>query len=49
MLLIDRSGSMGGEKIELAKDAAKAAVELLGPRDSIGITVFDDRAHTVSD
>ena len=34
VLVIDKSGSMGGQKIELAKDAAKAAVELLGPRDA---------------
>ena len=33
VLVIDKSGSMGGEKIELAKEAAKSAAELLGPRD----------------
>jgi uncharacterized membrane protein len=48
MLVIDKSGSMGGEKIELAKDAARAAVELLGPRDSIGVIAFDGAAYTVS-
>jgi Mg-chelatase subunit ChlD len=41
MLVIDKSGSMGGEKLEMAKDAAKAAVELLGPRDKIGVVAFD--------
>ena len=49
MLVIDKSGSMGGQKIELAKDAAKAAVELLGPRDAIGVIAFDGAAYTVSE
>ena len=41
MIVIDKSGSMGGEKLEMAKDAAKGAVELLGPRDKIGVIAFD--------
>jgi uncharacterized membrane protein/uncharacterized protein YegL len=49
MLVIDKSGSMGGQKIELAKDAARAAVELLGPRDSIGVIAFDGGSYTVSE
>ncbi|QDS95064.1 von Willebrand factor type A domain protein [Roseimaritima multifibrata] len=49
MLVIDRSGSMGGEKIELAKDAAAAAVELIGPRDSIGVLAFDNETYTISE
>lgn len=49
MLVVDKSGSMGGQKIELAKDAARAAVELLGPRDSIGVIAFDGAAYTVSE
>src|SRR6185295_19945899 len=41
MLVIDKSGSMGGEKIEMAKEAARAAAELLGPRDQVGVLAFD--------
>ncbi len=41
VLVIDKSGSMGGQKIEMAKDAAKAAVELLGPKDKVGVIAFD--------
>jgi uncharacterized membrane protein len=47
ILCIDRSGSMTGEKIELAKDAAKATAELLGPEDLIGVTAFDSAATPV--
>lgn len=39
-LVIDSSGSMSGQKIELAKDAAKAAAELLAASDSIAIVAF---------
>lgn len=41
VLVIDKSGSMGGQKMEMAKDAAKAAVELMGPKDKVGVLVFD--------
>jgi Ca-activated chloride channel homolog len=40
-LVIDRSGSMTGEKLELAKDAAAATAELLGPDDLLGVIAFD--------
>jgi len=49
VLVIDKSGSMGGQNIELAKDAAKAAVELLGPRDSVGVIAFDSQSYWVSE
>jgi Mg-chelatase subunit ChlD len=42
VLVIDKSGSMNGERIELAKDAAKAAVELLNRNDKVGVVAFDD-------
>lgn len=49
VLVIDRSGSMSGEKVEMAKDAAKAAVELLGPKDYIGVVGFDHESFWVAD
>jgi uncharacterized membrane protein len=49
VLIVDKSGSMGGVKIELAKDAAKSAVELLGPRDQIGVIAFDGDSYWVSE
>jgi Mg-chelatase subunit ChlD len=49
VLVIDKSGSMGGMKMELAKDAAKSAVELLGPRDQVGVVAFDGASYWVSE
>ncbi len=49
VIVIDRSGSMGGQKIELAKEAAKSAVELLGSRDQIGVLAFDDETYEISE
>jgi Ca-activated chloride channel homolog len=47
VLCIDRSGSMTGPKIELAKDAAKATAELLGSSDLIGVVAFDSMPYIV--
>ncbi|HEX3655609.1 MAG TPA: VWA domain-containing protein [Pirellulales bacterium] len=49
VLVIDKSGSMGGEKIELAKEAAGAAVELLGPSDRIGVIAFEGESFWLSE
>lgn len=43
MLVIDRSGSMAGPKIELAKQAAIATLNALQPNDLLGICAFDSR------
>ncbi|MBM3970417.1 MAG: VWA domain-containing protein [Planctomycetes bacterium] len=48
VLVIDRSGSMAGQKLEMAKEAAKAAAELLGPKDQIGVICFDEAHYWVS-
>ncbi len=47
MLVIDSSGSMSGEKIELSKAAAIAAVKVLGRDDFVGVVAFDSAAHWI--
>lgn len=47
-LVIDKSGSMGGAKIEMAKEAARGAVELLGPGDKVGVIAFEGQAYWVT-
>ncbi len=49
VLVIDKSGSMSGDKIELAKSAARSAVELLGRRDSIAVIAFDGDTYVISE
>jgi Ca-activated chloride channel homolog len=49
VLVIDKSGSMGGTKMELAKDAAKGAVELLGPNDKVGVIAFEGETYWVAE
>ncbi len=48
-LVIDRSGSMSGLPIQMARQAAKAAAELLGPQDQIAVIAFDGDAQVVCD
>ncbi len=47
MLVIDRSGSMSGPKLEMSKAAAREAVKVLGARDFVGVVAFDSVAHWV--
>lgn len=46
-LVIDRSGSMRGPKMELAKEAAKATSEMLSADDQIGVIGFDSQPTRV--
>ncbi len=46
-LVLDRSGSMEGDKIEIAKSAAIATVELLKSEDYVGVVSFDSSARWV--
>jgi len=46
-LVIDRSGSMSGQKIELCKSAAIATAEILTKKDFITVVAFDSKAHII--
>lgn len=46
-LVIDRSGSMSGEKIEYARKAASYAIDQLLPTDRVSVTIYDDRIDTL--
>lgn len=46
-LVIDRSGSMAGQKIEICKAAAVASAELLTNKDFIGVYAFDSQVHEI--
>lgn len=47
-IVMDRSGSMAGEKLEMAKSASIATAEILGRNDFIGVYAFDSEAHVVA-
>lgn len=46
-MVLDRSGSMSGVKVQLAKEAAIASAEVLKPRDLVGVVAFDSFPHRV--
>jgi len=46
-VILDRSGSMAGERLEAALGAVGALVDRLDPRDGFGLVVFDDRVDVV--
>ncbi len=47
--VLDRSGSMAGEKFRLAHRAVELALGLLRPADRFSIVVYDDRIDVVSE
>ncbi|MFL5306522.1 MAG: VWA domain-containing protein [Polyangia bacterium] len=46
-LVIDRSGSMTGPKLELTKQAARATADAMAASDQIAVVVFDNQATPV--
>jgi len=41
--VLDRSGSMGGQKIVLVREAVKKALDMLRPEDRFSLVVYDDQ------
>ncbi|MGD8464519.1 MAG: VWA domain-containing protein, partial [Anaerolineae bacterium] len=48
-LVLDKSGSMQGQKIKNLREAAKLVVDRLGPQDTISIVAFSDRKYLIAD
>jgi len=48
-VVLDRSGSMGGEKIQAAKEAARSLVRGLAPEDTVSVVAFDTHVETLAD
>ena len=48
-LVLDKSGSMSGKKIQNLRQAAKLVVDRLGPEDTISIVAFSDRKYLIAD
>lgn len=47
VIVMDRSGSMAGNKIELAKEASARSVELLRKNDTFGFIAFDSQPWSI--
>ena len=47
VLILDRSGSMSGVKIERAREAARALVQALGPADRLAVVEFSSGASVL--
>ncbi len=48
-LVLDKSGSMQGKKIQNLREAAKLVVDRLGPQDMISIVAFSDRKYLIAE
>ncbi len=48
-LVLDRSGSMDGHKLAMAREAVTHAIRLLKPVDHLGVVCYDEQVTTVLD
>ena len=46
-LVLDRSGSMGGTKMAMARNAVQHAIRLLKAQDRLAVVCYDDRVETI--
>ena len=46
-IVLDRSGSMGGQKLEAAREAAALLLQRLAPEDAVSVVAYDDQVQTV--
>jgi len=49
VLVVDISASMTGEKLYIAKEAAKTVLDTMNPKDQVGIVAFNNYASTPGD
>ena len=47
-IVLDRSGSMMGEKLEAAKEAARSLVQRLWPEDVVSVVTYDNEVQVVA-
>lgn len=47
-LVIDRSGSMGGGKLQIVKEACARLIRALSPRDRVAVAIYDTNVEVIS-
>jgi Ca-activated chloride channel family protein len=47
-IVLDKSGSMAGEKLEAAKEAARSLAQRLWPEDMVSVVTYDESVHVVA-
>ena len=45
VVVLDRSGSMSGPKLDAAKESVRVLIEVLEPKDQVGVVAFDSEAE----